>query len=164
MIRLASIWLLTLVLLVFPCLAQTKPPASSDSVGPRSLEEQTRTAVVRDYLQAWQSLGKALSENRPDVLGEFFVGAAKDELADTIRQQQGLGMHTSYGDQTHDLQIIFYSPDGMSIQLLDKVEYQLEIRDHGQVVESQQVRSRYLAVMTPTEAKWKVRIFQAEPE
>jgi len=29
---------------------------------------------------------------------------------------------------------------------------------------TQHVRARYVAVLTPTEVRWKVRVFQAEPE
>jgi hypothetical protein len=132
-------------------------------VGPRVLETQTRASVERDYLLAWQSLGRALSENRPDLLNEYFVGLAKDKLADTIREQQKAGIQTIYGDPTHDFAVVFYSPDGLSIQLLDKVSYRMEVRDHGRALGSGQVSSRYVAVMTPTETKWKVRILQAEP-
>jgi hypothetical protein len=31
-------------------------------------------------------------------------------------------------------------------------------------VTTQHVRARYVAVLTPTEVRWKVRVFQAEPE
>ena len=137
---------------------------SIDSAGPRVLEKQTRASVTRDYLQAWQSLALALSDNRPDLLNEYFVGIARDKLADTIREQQNLGIQTIYSDPVHDFEVVFYSPDGLSIQLVDKVECRLEIRDHGRAVGSRQVRSRYVAVMTPTETRWKVRILQAEPQ
>jgi hypothetical protein len=154
-----------LVALLLAGAEQPKAPVESqNSAGPRVLEEQTRTSVVRDYLQAWQGLDRALSENRPDALDECFVGIAKEKLADTIREQKNLGIQAMYRDQTHDLEVVFYSPDGLSIQLLDKVGYRLEIRDHGRVVGGQQVQSRYVAVMTPTEARWKVRILQAEPQ
>ena len=42
--------------------------APMDSVGPRPVEKQTQSSVVRDYLQAWQTLGSALGENRADLL------------------------------------------------------------------------------------------------
>ena len=135
---------------------------SANSAG-RTLEEETRASVVRNYLQAWQGLDRALSENRPDALDECFVGVAKEKLADTIRLQKNLGIQVFYREQTHDLEIVFYSPDGLSIQLVDKVGYRLEVLDRGRVVGSQPVQSRYVAVMTPTEARWKVRILQAEP-
>jgi hypothetical protein len=135
--------------------------APIDSVGPRPVEKQTQSSVVRDYLQAWQTLGSALGGNRADLLDGYFVGVAKEKLADTIREQQNLGIETSYRDQSHDLQVVFYSPEGLSIQLLDNVEYDVEVRDHGKTVGTQHVRTRYVAVLTPTESKWKVRVFQS---
>jgi hypothetical protein len=135
--------------------------APMDSVGPRPVEKQTQSSVVRDYLQAWQTLGSALGGNRADLLDGYFVGIAKEKLADTIREQQNLGIETSYRDQAHDLQVVFYSPEGLSIQLLDNVEYDVEVRDHGKTVGTQHVRTRYVTVLTPTESRWKVRVFQS---
>ena len=135
--------------------------APMDSVGPRPVEKQTQSSIVRDYLQAWQTMGSALEQNRADLLDGYFVGVAKEKLADTIREQQNLGIETSYRDQSHDLQVVFYSPEGLSIQLLDNVEYDVEVRDHGKTVGTQHVRTRYAAVLTPTESKWKVRVFQS---
>src|ERR1039458_6190932 len=51
----------------------------TDSVGPRTLEKQTETAVIRDYLQAWRSLSGALDQNRADLLNRDFVGTARSE-------------------------------------------------------------------------------------
>lgn len=138
--------------------------APTDSVGPRVLEKQTETAVIQDYLQAWQSLSRAMQENRSDLLDAVFVGVAKEKLADTIREQEKLGIQTSYRDQAHDLHIALYSPEGLSIQLVDTVEYDVQILDQGKAQGTQHVRSRYFAVLTPTEVRWKVRIFQAAPE
>ena len=135
--------------------------APMDSVGPRLVEKETQSSVVRDYLLAWQTLGSALEENRADLLDGYFVGVAKEKLADTIREQKNLGIETTYRDQSHDLQVVFYSPEGLSIQLLDNVEYDVEVRDHGKTVGTQHVRTRYVAVLTPTESKWKARVFQS---
>ena len=135
----------------------------ANSVG-RALEKQTETAVIRDYLQAWQSLGKALEQNHSDLLDADFVGVAKEKLADAIREQRELGMETRYRVHSHDVAVVFYSPEGLSIQLRDRVEYDVQIVDHGQVQGSRRVRSRYVAVLTPTEVQWKVRVLQAEPE
>jgi hypothetical protein len=135
--------------------------APMDSVGPRPVEKQTQSSVVRDYLQAWQTLGGALLQNRADLLDGYFVGIAKDKLADTIREQQTLGIQTVYRDESHDLQVVFYPPEGLSIQLLDHVEYEVEVRDHGKIVGTQHVRTRYVAVLTPAESNWKVRVFQS---
>ncbi len=135
--------------------------APMDSVGPRPVETQTQASVVRDYLKAWETLGSAMSQNRVDLLDGYFVGIAKEKLTDTIHEQRQLGIETTYRDQSHDLQVAFYSPEGLSIQLLDNVEYDVEVRDHGKAVGTQHVRTRYVAVLTPTESKWKVRVFQS---
>ena len=136
----------------------------TDSVGPRTLEKQTETAVVRDYLQAWHSLSGALEQNRADLLNADFVGTAKEKLSDTIKEQSKLGIQTRYLDKAHDVQIVFYSPEGLSIQLVDTVDYDVQLIDHEKPQITQHVRARYVAVLTPTEVQWKVRVFQAEPE
>lgn len=136
----------------------------TDSVGPRPLEKQTETAVIRDYLQAWRSMSAALEQNRADLLDPDFIGTAKEKLAGTIRDQGKLRIHTLYQDTAHDIQLVFYSPEGLSIQVVDTVEYDVQILDGDAVVTTQHVRARYVAVLTPTEVQWKVRVFQAEPE
>jgi hypothetical protein len=138
--------------------------APMDSVGPRPVEKQTQAAVVRDYIRAWETFSNALQENRPDLLDEYFVGTAKDKLASTVRQQQNLGIQSAYGNQSHDLQVVFYSPEGLSIEIVDNAGYEVEVRDHGKIVGTQRVQVRYVAVLTPTESKWKVRVLQEDSE
>jgi hypothetical protein len=132
--------------------------------GPRPLVKQTETAVIRDYLQAWQSIGTALGQNRADLLDRDFVGTAKDKLADTIQEQAKLGLTTHYRDVSHDIHIVFYSPEGLSVQLVDKVEYDVQLLDHDKVQTTQRVSARYIVVLTPAEVRWRVRVFQADPE
>ena len=132
--------------------------------GPRPLQEQTGTAVIRDYLQSWQSISAALEQNRADLLDSDFVGTAKVKLTDTIQNQTALGIRTRYMDRAHDLQIIFYSPEGLSIELLDKVEYDVQVLDNNKVTSTQRMSARYTVVLTPGEVRWRVRVFQAVPE
>jgi len=134
------------------------------SVGPRTMEKQTQTAVIRDYLLAWQCLSDALRQNRPELVDANFVGVAQQKLTGTIREQKKLGIQTVYQDRSHDISLVFYSPDGLSIELLDTVEYEVQIRDGEKLQGTQNIRSRYLAVLTPTEVRWKVRVLQAEPQ
>jgi hypothetical protein len=134
-------------------------PASPQ--GSRVLQDQTRTAVLRDYLQSWQSLSAALSQNRPDLLDADFVGTAKDKLAETIKEQEALGIHTQYQDAAHDVKIVFYSPEGLSIQLTDDVQYDVQLFDQGKSLAKQRVNTRYVVVLTPAEVRWRVRVFQA---
>jgi hypothetical protein len=159
--KLFAVWPILAALLLFGDPQPSVRVAPMDSVGPRSVEKQTQSSVVRDYLQAWQTLGSAMNQNRVELLDAYFVGIAKEKLTETIREQQQLGIQTTYRGQSHDLQVVFYSPEGLSIQLLDNVEYDVEVRDHGKTVGTQHVQTRYVAVLTPTESMWKVRVFQS---
>ena len=132
--------------------------------GPRLLEKQTEAAVIQDYLQAWKSFGAALDQNRADLLERDFVGTSKDKLTNTIQQQSQLGIRTRYQDRTHDIQVVFYSPEGLSIQLVDNVEYDLQVLDHDKTITTQKVHARYIAILTPSEVRWRVRVFQADRE
>jgi hypothetical protein len=132
--------------------------------GPRILADQTATAVVKNYIESWESLRTALEQNRPELLDRDFVGTAKQKLTDTIQQQTKLGMNASYQDRSHDIQIIFYSPEGLSVQLIDNVEYDVQVSDKGKVITTQQVHAKYVVVMTPTEVRWRVRVLQAAAE
>lgn len=132
--------------------------------GPRPLATQTQSAVIRDYLQAWHSLDTALEQNRPDLLDADFVGTAKSVLTNTIQDQAKLGLHTRYQDRSHDVQLVFYSPEGLSVQLVDNVEYDMQLIDRDKVLTTQRVRERYVVVLSPSEVRWRVRVLQGEPE
>jgi hypothetical protein len=132
--------------------------------GPRPLQEQTAKAAIQDYLDSWTSLRDALEQNRPEVLDRDFIGTAKDRLASTIKEQSAAGVHAIYRDRSHDLQILFYSPEGLSIELADRVAYDVQVFDHDKSIGTEQVRTRYIVVLTPTETRWRVRIFQSQSE
>jgi len=132
--------------------------------GPRQLQEQTQAAVIRDYLQAWKTADSALDKNDAGLLDRDFIGTARDKLAQGIQQQAMLGIHTRYQDTSHDIQVVFYSPEGLSIELTDNVQYDVQVLDHDKVQTTQQVRARYIVVLTPAEVRWRVRVFQGQVE
>jgi hypothetical protein len=132
--------------------------------GPRPLQQQTADAVVRDYLDSWQSLNRALGQNSVAALDRDFVGDAMDKLSQTVQQQSRMGVRSEYSDQSHDIQIVYYSPEGLSVELTDKVEYDVRIFDRDKLQTTQHVSARYVVVLTPTEVRWRVRVFQAVPE
>ena len=159
--------LITLLFFAVPCAlpadeaaVRVEPPNPQAT---RLLQKQTADAAIRDYLQSWQSLRAALEQNRPDLLEQSFVGAALDKLKATIGQQADLGLHTSYQDRAHDLRVAFYSPDGLSIQLVDNAEYDQQVFDHDKVLATERVHMHYVVVLTPTEVRWRVRVFQKDP-
>jgi len=132
--------------------------------GPRQLQEQTAKAAVNNYLESWRSMSDALDQNRPELLDRDFIGSAKEKLAATIKEQKENGVRTVYRDRSHDTRILFYSPEGLSIQLADTVVYDLQLFDHDKAIGSQNVQTRYIVVLTPTEVRWRVRIFQAQTQ
>lgn len=132
--------------------------------GPRVLESQTSTGAIRDYLESWGAMRSALNENRADLLDRDFVGDAKEKLTDTIQQQSRMDIRTVYQDRAHDLQIVFYSPDGLSIELTDKVDYEVQLFAGNKLQATQLQHARYIVVLTPAEVRWRVRVLQAAQE
>lgn len=132
--------------------------------GPRILADETANAVVRNYIESWKSLNAALSANRPELLDRDFVGTAREKLGQTIQQQAKAGIRTTYQDRSHDIQIVFYSPEGLSVELVDNVDYDVQVSSKGKAMATQPVHARYVVVMTPTEVRWRVRVLQVESE
>lgn len=130
--------------------------------GSRTVEKQTEAAVIRDYLEAWKTLDTALNHDRADQLDAYFVGTALTKLSGVVADQTRAGIHTHYVERSHDLQIIFYSPEGLSIQLTDDAEYEEQVFEGSKLLASKIVRKRYLAVLTPSEVRWRVRILQPD--
>jgi hypothetical protein len=137
---------------------------TSQLKGPRSLEEQTKAAAIRDYLESWQGMSDAFQQNRADILDEYFVGTAKDKLGNAIGEQTKVGVHTRYQDRSHHIQFLFYSPEGLSIELADDAEYDVQIFDHDKAVSSVPTSARYIIVLTPSEVRWRVRVMQADSQ
>ena len=115
-------------------------------------------------MQAWETLRTALGRNDIALLDKDFTGTARDKLAETVQQQAAAGIHTGYQDKSHDIKIVFYSPDGLSIELTDEVKYDVQVFDHDKQLTTQQVHARYVVVLTPAEVRWRVRVFQAQAQ
>lgn len=138
-----------------------EPP---DLSGTHTLQQQTALAAIHNYVQAWDVFRAVMAQNRADLLDRDFIGDARDKLSATLQQQASLGIRTNYRDRAHDIQVVFYSPDGLSLELIDDVEYDIQLITADRQTSAQHVKARYLVVMTPTETKWRVRVFQAVPD
>jgi hypothetical protein len=134
---------------------------NAENAGPRQIEDTTEQAVARDYARAWESMTTALSQNRSDMLDADFVGVALDNLRERVNQQQQSGLHTRYIDRGHNLQAVFYSPEGSAIQLRDVAQFEVQFLDGDKVIHNEQRTETYTVVMTATENRWKVRVLQA---
>ena len=128
------------------------------------LQDQTEKAVIRDYLQSWRTFSAAFEQNSPDKLDPDFVGSAKEKLASAIHDQASLGIRTRYLDRSHHLQVLFYSPEGLSIELADDVVYDVQVFVKDKPIPIQQIQTRYIVVLTPAEQRWRVRVFQTEAD
>lgn len=129
----------------------------------RPVEELTRKAVARDYAKAWHTLAQALEQNRADLIDNDFVGVAAEKFSAAVAGQAKAGLRTRYVDRGHKIDILFYSPEGLSIQLRDTAQLERQVLDGDKVIHSEQVTRHYIALMTPTEVRWKVRLLQEVP-
>jgi len=137
---------------------------NADNAGPRELEDLTRQSLARDYARAWSTMAQALDQNRPDALGNDFVGFALDNLTQRVASQQQNGLRTRIVDHGHKAVIVFYSPEGSSVELRDTAQLEIQVLQGSSVVHSENVTMHYISVMTPTEVRWKVRVLEALPE
>lgn len=129
--------------------------------GGRQLEDQTRRAVIRDYLSAWKSLAEAFDRNQPGLLDADFVGTQRDRLAETVRQQAAAGVHVRYQPTAHRIHLLLYSPEGMSIELADDVDYEMRVFSQRRLIRTVPESARYIVILTPAELRWQVRLLQA---
>lgn len=144
--------------------SSVKVQLDTKQTGPRTVESQTERVILRDYGFAWTSLAHALEFNTVDPLQGPFVGTAAKWLSDTVASQQLSGLSFRYGAQNHNLQAVFYAPEGDVIELHDTAEFQLQILDGGKVIHEEHVVRYYVALMTPGADRWVVRQLQAVPQ
>jgi len=137
-----------------------KVQLSADNTAGKTLEDLTEKAVARDYAKAWRTLADAMDKNKAGDIGQDFVGVAQDNLAAAVEKQSKAGLHQRYVDRGHKVDVLFYSPDGTSVELRDTARLELQFMDGDKVLHSENVTRRYIALMTPTEVRWKVRVLQ----
>ncbi len=137
-----------------------KVQLNTEGAGPREIEDSTEAAIVRDYGTAWKSLETALENNSKEALDAGFVGFARDRYATRVADQKKSGLRTRIVDHGHKVQAIFYSPEGSAMQLRDTAQLEIQVLDGGNVISTRNVTRNYLALMTVTEDRWKVRVLQ----
>jgi len=135
----------------------------ASQIQPRPLEQLTGQSITKTYSNAWKNLETALAENRLSLIDESFVGYAHDKLVSQVKEQQKTGLTTLYVDHGHQVAATFYSPEGSAVQLQDTAQLEIQLLDGGKVVSSQNVKRRYIAVVTVVEDSWKVRVLEAVP-
>jgi hypothetical protein len=144
-------------------LADTKPAVHLDfsKAAPREVEDTTQQAVVRDYTAAWKGLSTALAHNSLAPLNENFTGFALNKLTERVKEQQQNGLSTRIIDHGHQVEAVFYSPDGSAVELKDTASLETQVLDGGNIIHSDQAQVHYYAVLTGAEDRWKVRVLEA---
>lgn len=147
-------------------LADSKPAVhlNASKAAPRQLEDSTEQAIARDYAAAWQALEHALADNTTAPLNDNFIGFALDKLSQRVKDQKANGITTRIIDRGHNVEAIFYSPDGSAMELKDTATLETQVLDGSTVIHSDQAQVRYYAIMTGAEDRWKVRVLQSEKD
>jgi hypothetical protein len=164
--RIASFAALCALLLACALPAAAQAPAvtvhlDSSHAVPRAIEDQTARRILADYRFAWTNLARAVEANSLDSIQGLFVGAARESLAATVATQRQSGLRTRYLNQTHELEAVFYAPEGDVIELHDTARYQMQVLDGSQVIYDQPVTMRYVVLMTPAADRWVIRQLQS---
>ncbi len=146
-------------------MAATLPPVNLNvsNTAPRKLEDTTQKAVARDYASAWHAMSEALDQNRADLLGANFIGTAGDRLTATVDEQRKTGLHQRFTDKGHNVEAVFYSPEGSAIELHDTAQLQIDLMAGSKVIHSEDATVRYVVLLTAAENSWKVRALEAVP-
>lgn len=134
---------------------------SVQNAGPRSVEDTTQRSVARDYAAAWKAMTAALDQNRTDILAANFTGTASDKLIASVLEQRKSGLHQRILDKGHNVEAVFYSPEGSAMELHDTAQVQLQLMDGGNVIHSEDATLHYVVLLTAAENSWKVRVLEA---
>ena len=148
-----------------PVMAAAAPSVSLnvERAAPRQVEDSTEKSVARDYAAAWQAMADALDQNRADLLATNFIGTAGDKLTAGIEAQRKTGLHQRIVDKGHRVDVVFYSPEGSAMELLDTAQLELQMMDGSKVIHSEDATVHYVALLTAAENSWKVRMLEAVP-
>jgi hypothetical protein len=137
---------------------------NTSKAGPRSVEAQTESVILRDYKFAWASLEQALESNSTAPVNGLFVGTAHAWLTSAVTNQRNSGLSSRYLNQNHKVEAVFYAPEGDLIELHDTANYDLQILDAGKNIHDEHVVVHYVVLMTPGADRWVVRQLQAVPQ
>jgi len=147
-------------------LADSPPQVKLDTsrATPRNVEDLTARSILRDYTAAWSNLAQAMESNNLGPIEASFVGTARAQLVNAVREQRKADLSSQYSGQSHNVQAVFYPPEGDVLQLHDTADYEFQLRDGERVVHQEHVTIHYVVLMTPGADRWSVRQLQAVPE
>ncbi|HTS37678.1 MAG TPA: hypothetical protein VMH04_18530 [Candidatus Solibacter sp.] len=137
---------------------------NSGKAGPRSVEALTQRSIVRDYKFAWASLAQALESNTTSPLNGLFAGNANELINAEVKNQQRTGLISRYLHQNHNVEVVFYAPEGDMMQLHDTADYDLQLLDGNKTIHQEHVTVRFVVLITPAADRWVIRQLQSVPQ
>jgi hypothetical protein len=137
---------------------------NTSKAGPRAMESQTETVLLRDYKFAWANLEQALESNSTALINGLFVGTANAWLTNAVTTQRTSGIRSRYLNQNHKVEAVFYAPEGDLIELHDTADYDLQILDGDKPIHDEHVVVHYVVLMNPGSDRWVIRQIQAVPQ
>jgi hypothetical protein len=142
--------------------ADSGPQVKLDATAaaPRSMEDDTQRAIVRDYARAWSVLSRAFEFSSPKLLDGYFVSTARTQLGSAVADQTRGNLVTHYSTQEHNLKAVFYSPEGDVLELHDSVRLTVSLTDGSKSLSEQSETRNYVVLMTPAADRWVVRQIQ----
>jgi hypothetical protein len=148
-----------------PTQADAKPAVqlNVEHAAPREVSDNIQQALIRDYSSAWQALAAALESNNAAVLNDSFIGFAQDQLTQRIKDQRQAGLRTRIVDHGHQVDAVFFSTEGASVELRDTATIETQVLDGDTVLHSERAQLLYYVIMTGAEDRWKVRVMQVAP-
>jgi hypothetical protein len=167
-LALISVGLLSFVLVAAVSIkaADSSPQLRLDTskAGPRAVEPLTERAIARDYRNAWHAMDQALESNSPGSIDGVLTGEARQELRQRVAGQQKAGLRQVSTAQVHQVNAVFYAPEGDVIELHDTLTCQRQIFDGDKLLLTEQATRHYVVLMTPTADHWVVRQLQETPQ
>ena len=164
--KLLAFVMVALSLSAYSSAADSAPQVAlnTSKAGPREMEPLTERAILRDYKYAWANLTRALQISSTGPLNGLFEGNASAALNELVHGQRKSGLSSSYLNQNHKVDAVFYSPEGDLIELHDTADYDLQIHDGDKTIHNEHVIAHYVVLMTPGADRWVVRQLQAVPQ
>ena len=135
----------------------------TDGAQPREVEDSTGKAIVRDYATAWKAIENGLGNDDVNALDAGLVGFARDQYAAAIDDQKKTDLKVRYTDKGHQVEAVFYSPDGSAMQLRDTAKLTREVLDGDKVLSHDEITAHYFAIMAVTDDHWKLRSIEEVP-
>ena len=163
LVKRCAVFASALLMIAFPLRAST-PVANVEftvaTAGPRQLESSLQRSIPADYAKAWQTLSEALQGGDPSVLDRYWTGVAHDKLQRLVQDQISTNVQVRYIDRSHRLQAVFYPTDGAALLLHDTAQIEIQVLSAGKLIHTENVTEKYVVLMTPSQDRWLVRIFQ----